>query len=98
MPPAPVRSGAAIVSSAEISVNALLTVLKALQTLQSGLEHARTWNVYLFRLMPAVVILPTARLTVVAGPVEVNPAWDGSPLAPLQVMRLVLVLTVPWTS
>src|SRR5437763_1695246 len=98
MLPAPLRSGPAMVSSTGISVNAWLTVLKALQTLPSGLEHARTWNAYLFRLMPAVVILPTARLTVVAGPVEVNPAWDGRPLAPLQVTRLVLVLTVPWTS
>src|SRR5918911_567814 len=78
MLPAPLRSGPTMMSSTGISVNAVLRELKALHRLLSALAHARTWNWYLLSVMPLVVILPTARLRVVAGAVEVKPAWLGS--------------------
>ena len=39
-------------------VNGWLTGLKALHLLASAVEHARTWNVYLFKLMPPATSLP----------------------------------------
>src|SRR5438445_11653568 len=98
MLPAPLRSGPTMRSSTGISVNVGLNELKALHRVVVASPHARTWKEYLLRLMPLVVILPTARLTVEAGTVVVTPAWAGSPLAPLQVSRFVLVLTVPCSS
>src|SRR5919202_6998550 len=95
MLPAPLRSGPTMMSSTGISVNAVLRELKALHRLLSALAHARTWNWYLLSVMPLVVILPTARLRVVAGAVEVKPAWLGRPEGAVQVVRLLLVLTLP---